>query len=261
MELKCLQCQKILIGKQRKFCSHQCNDIWWLNIKTIKINCSKCGKTCSVSKDSKNKICRSCINKNPNRKKHSMPGDKNPNWKGGHTSWKEGRYGKDKDGLSWITQRKLAWARDKNTCRNCGKIPAKRKTDVHHINPYRFSFSHALDNLICLCASCHKKEEAKDKRLWNGETFGGHLRSEKLKRFPVLKKERHRCIKCNKPGIVLNNNLECRPCAYERIYPIILLEYNQGIPVKQLMEKYNISERTVFYWIKNKGFKYRGNNY
>lgn len=89
-------------------------------------------------------------------------------WKGGHKSWQVGKLGRDKDGLSWKQQRRLAWERDSYTCQHCGKRKDSWRPDVHHIKPYRLSFSHSLDNLICLCRRCHKKAEALIVELWGG---------------------------------------------------------------------------------------------
>jgi 5-methylcytosine-specific restriction endonuclease McrA len=35
------------------------------------------------------------------------------------------------------------------------------RIQVHHIDPYRYSKSHALSNLMTLCRRCHSKEELK----------------------------------------------------------------------------------------------------
>lgn len=115
-------------------------------------------------------------------------GSNSPTWKGGHRYWKEGRWGRDKDGLSWKVQRRLAWERDGNCCRHCGAAPKNRRPDVHHVTPYRISFSHALEHLICLCQHCHKVEDAKIPVLWGGKTFGGTPRS---------KRKNPRCSRCD----------------------------------------------------------------
>ena len=95
-------------------------------------------------------------------------GEDSPTWKGGHRHWAPGRFGRDKDGLSWKTQRKLAWERDEFTCQHC-HTKGSRNPDVHHISPFRVSLSHALDNLICLCQKCHLTEEAKVQDQWGGQ--------------------------------------------------------------------------------------------
>jgi 5-methylcytosine-specific restriction endonuclease McrA len=82
-----------------------------------------------------------------------------PNWRGVITIPLKGKYGRDKDGLSWKVQRKLAWERDDYTCQECGRKEEGWKPDVHHKIPYRISGSHALDNLICYCRSCYKRIE------------------------------------------------------------------------------------------------------
>ena len=108
----------------------------------------------------RSQTCRSCAS-------DRMSGPNSGTWKGGHKHWSPGRYGKDKDGLSWKVQRRLAWERDKFTCQHCHK-KKNRNPDVHHIKPWMNSQSHALDNLICLCQSCHLKEEAKVQEVWGG---------------------------------------------------------------------------------------------
>ena len=81
--------------------------------------------------------------------------------------WSPGRFGRDKDGLSWKVQRRLAWERDKFTCQECGKHKDGWKPDVHHISPFRVSQSHALENLRCLCKKCHRNEDARVQALWS----------------------------------------------------------------------------------------------
>ena len=108
----------------------------------------------------RSQTCRSCAS-------DRMSGPNSPSWKGGHQQWSPGRYGKDKNGLSWKVQRRLAWERDKFECQHCGE-KKNRKPDVHHIKPWMNSLSHALDNLICLCQSCHLKEGAKVQEVWGG---------------------------------------------------------------------------------------------
>jgi hypothetical protein len=104
--------------------------------------------------------CRSCDSKKKNLGRN-LSGSRNHLWKGGHKYYLEGRHGRDKDGLSWKIQRKLAWERDGLKCVECGKKSEFRRPDVHHVVPYRISKSHALDNLKSLCKRCHKKEDLK----------------------------------------------------------------------------------------------------
>ena len=65
-------------------------------------------------------------------------------------------------GRSWLTQRALAVTRDNGTCQACGKIEGD-SIPVHHIRPYRTfeteQEANDLENLICLCQSCHMKRE------------------------------------------------------------------------------------------------------
>lgn len=101
-------------------------------------------------------------------------GENHHRWKGGHFSY----YGPD-----WFSQRQLARERDRHACQKCGitKGELGQEPDVHHIKSFSAFVREAggvkdkanvtdelleiigkvskkanqLDNLICLCKSCH----------------------------------------------------------------------------------------------------------
>ena len=68
-------------------------------------------------------------------------------------------------GGNWKVQTALARERDGFRCRNCGVTEETlgRQLDVHHKTPVRLfasaSAANRLDNLISVCASCHKRLE------------------------------------------------------------------------------------------------------
>ncbi|MFB6269014.1 MAG: HNH endonuclease [Halobacterium sp.] len=71
-------------------------------------------------------------------------------------------------GASWWRVRRAAWERDDYECQRCGAGRAEigRRPDVHHVEPVR-SFddpaeAHRLDNVVCLCRSCHRLVEDGD---------------------------------------------------------------------------------------------------
>lgn len=72
-------------------------------------------------------------------------------------------------GSNWSSQRRKALARDNYTCQICGKgesdLPPGINLHVHHIIPFRkwpnYEAANHLSNLITLCPSCHRAEEAK----------------------------------------------------------------------------------------------------
>lgn len=113
------------------------------------------------------KRCAKAANSSPEKRKQISQwastrfGSNSPTWKGGHRYYVEGKHGRDKDGLSWKQQRLKAWERDDYTCQHCGKVQEGWRPDVHHKIPYRISGSHALENLTCLCRSCHKVADEK----------------------------------------------------------------------------------------------------
>lgn len=87
-------------------------------------------------------------------------GPLSPSWKGGTSRicWR---------GAGWAVARRTARTRDGDTCRACGKTAEQqgRAMDVHHRTSY-FTFAspaeaNDLDNLVCLCRSCHRRVENK----------------------------------------------------------------------------------------------------
>jgi DEAD/DEAH box helicase domain-containing protein len=73
-------------------------------------------------------------------------------------------------GPNWLSQRKLALERDDYRCRTCGAADGA-KLHVHHIRPFRefgyipgqnenYRQANQTDNLVTLCASCHRRAEA-----------------------------------------------------------------------------------------------------
>lgn len=83
--------------------------------------------------------------------------EKHWNYQGGEFSQKRGP--------SWAECRRLARERDSYACRICGVTEEElgKQLAVHHIIPFRRFQSHTeanrLENLICVCQSCHMKLE------------------------------------------------------------------------------------------------------
>ncbi|MEN4099657.1 MAG: DEAD/DEAH box helicase [Anaerolineaceae bacterium] len=66
-------------------------------------------------------------------------------------------------GPNWVSQRDMARQRDGFRCQMCGALEINQSHHVHHKVPFRnflsFVQANQLDNLITLCAPCHKKAE------------------------------------------------------------------------------------------------------
>jgi 5-methylcytosine-specific restriction endonuclease McrA len=84
--------------------------------------------------------------------RREQSGEKHPRWKGGRFPY---------FGPNWYAQRREARERDGGICRDCGKTEAQngRQLHVHHIQPREEGGSNDLENLVCLCSSCHLKRE------------------------------------------------------------------------------------------------------
>lgn len=81
-------------------------------------------------------------------------GENDPRYVGGPKTYR---------GRGWRKARLLAVERDNGTCQRCGKHIGS-SIPVHHIKPFRTFQSaqeaNALENLICMCQSCHMKDES-----------------------------------------------------------------------------------------------------
>jgi hypothetical protein len=197
--------------------------------KTVKkiIQCSKCPFKweSSYADRRKTSLCASCL----------QSGDANPNWKGGHRYWSQGRRGKDKDGLSWKTQQRLAQVRGGGKCEDCGKTDQEngRRCDTDHVVPYRISFSHHLDNLRIRCQACHHREEAKRPDVWGGQVLTP----------PSRGKPRLKCLSCSGSRKKLNEDQTCPSCLrHERNAKIIEL-FSEG------MDYYGIAPLVGLSWV------------
>lgn len=56
-------------------------------------------------------------------------------------------------GPGWQVQRTSRLQIDEYTCQQCG---SKDKLEVHHWEPFRFSYDNSLENLVTLCFQCHR---------------------------------------------------------------------------------------------------------
>ena len=79
-------------------------------------------------------------------------------WEGGSLTY----------GGRWWAVRRQALERDDHACRVCGRSHDEigREPDVHHVVRVRDfddpNDAHSLDNVVCLCRSCHRHVEADD---------------------------------------------------------------------------------------------------
>lgn len=162
------------VESEINFCCKECHMSWQRNRKgasnptwkRINVQCAHCGNTLQRSKShvehNKNHFCNHiCYGEWVSVNKS---GNNHPQWKGGEY----GRY----YGPNWNAQRRKARKRDGYKCQSCG-LPQRKNgkaLDVHHIKPFRefdyitgqnnhYLSANALDNLVSLCTSCHKKAE------------------------------------------------------------------------------------------------------
>lgn len=154
-------------GATNQFCSGRCRMDFskrdrhprWAGGR-VEVKCRECGA--AVLRDphrargGRNQFCgRECQARFYSR---TTRGENSPHWKGG--GWLTRDYGPN-----WRHQCRLARKRDGHKCVLCGATAADlgKQPCVHHITPFRLCPSwreaNRLDNLICLCPSCHKRHE------------------------------------------------------------------------------------------------------
>ncbi len=148
-------------------CSKKCQYIAnreKLSGEKVKFVCIGCGTDFErspsqlVGRNGSGKFCtRKCRDEN-------WKGDITPNWQGGNGVYKRGP--------NWFSTRRAIIKRDHFKCHQCG---SGDDLHVHHIIPFRmfddYKEANAHDNLITLCAPCHRVEDSKSKWARVGNTI------------------------------------------------------------------------------------------
>lgn len=118
----------------------------------------------------KHKIPSRSMREIRNIKHWGQSGQDNPMWNGGTSSERQTFY----NSPDWAWAIKSVYARDRKTCRRCGKKQTKRygQFHIHH----RVSFAEKdlrlnIDNLVLLCVKCHHWAHSRRNR--NKEYPGG----------------------------------------------------------------------------------------
>ncbi len=139
-------------GYKGRFCSNDCCNASHVGVKRVPLrHCRQCGKDYyPYTKTANVQFCsRAC-----------------------HMAWKSAHaWGCKYYGLDWPEQSRKARERDQDTCQDCGKQQHSPALDVHHIRPRRLFrgvhvAANALDNLLTLCRSCHRRREAAVRRAY-----------------------------------------------------------------------------------------------
>ena len=86
-------------------------------------------------------------------------GKPNPKRSGAYSNWWKGgvtpEYKKRVTSTGWERLRLKIIERDGKRCQVCGVFP--KRIEVHHIVPWRLSHDDSEENLITLCAPCHRR--------------------------------------------------------------------------------------------------------
>jgi 5-methylcytosine-specific restriction endonuclease McrA len=131
---------------QARYCSPEC--YWqgrWGESRREERECVTCAATFECFRSDSDVVCsRRCDNL---RKSRIQSGENSILWRGGKVAPYVGE---------WQQRRREALDRDGHRCTVCG---SDDRPQVHHIVPWRYSRSHALENLTTLCRSCHSREE------------------------------------------------------------------------------------------------------
>jgi hypothetical protein len=224
---ECENCRKPFIvegGTNAKYCSWDCR----LQHRRGKpVNCLMCGcfftpvkkikrglEDSWISynpKDGRATCSPSChiqwIKTNPERKEKisaALKGELHHNWKGGRKWLNDASF----RGRGWKGIAERARARDGFECKRCGMTQAEnisrsgRALDVHHIVPFHnwpnSTMANKMSNLISLCASCHKIEEANVPEVQMTLMFSDHRSGQ---RSGHKKGDKHYCAKLSEPDV------------------------------------------------------------
>lgn len=162
------------IADAQRFCSMECFGEWQSENKRgvdnsnwkgglVELECTQCGKIYEV-KQKDVEISRFCsVECSHQWQSENMAGPNSPHWRGGCILYY---------GPNWQCQKRRARKRDNYTCQLCGisEAETENRLDVHHIVSFRefgytigendnYRQANRLENLVTLCASCHRKVE------------------------------------------------------------------------------------------------------
>jgi len=159
--IKCLVCRKGFYVKpsyikRAKYCSHECYIKSRVGRKHPKKWCENISRGLTgrkLSKTLKEKLSKShkgeiAWNRGKTSKEDPriLSGEKHPKYKGGKT--------KKKDSALFRRNREIAFKRDGYSCQWCGTV---NNLIAHHIDDYKETEDHSVDNLYTMCRSCHAK--------------------------------------------------------------------------------------------------------
>lgn len=220
--MNCVNCGTEIKSPQKRYCNVDCQHAY--EAQKIKTVCALCQREIIVRRSAMQQtrykgICRSCRDHSCNLVRR---GPLNNLWRGGISRSLPGKYSYDKDGIHWRISEAFVRSRDKGICQDCGcsEETLGYTLHVHHINPYRCCFSHAVSNLISLCRHCHKKADAKTP-LWGGKPFGGSSKGP----------EKPHCILCLSKYSKLVDGY-CRKCKPE-LHPKITYKKYPNRPIEE----------------------------
>lgn len=152
---------------EKHFCSRSCHGVWreenkdeFFDRDMVAVQCEVCGmemlkKPSEVEMYEEHYCSIECMGE---RYKDRLSGDGNPRWKGGHAV--------DMYPSDWSTIRESILKRDGYVCQVCGMGDDEHIDEfeqglhVHHIVPLSEGGTNENENLISLCALCHRDAHA-----------------------------------------------------------------------------------------------------
>jgi len=134
-------------------------DPGWKDAERVEKPCEQCGDVMEVLQSDLQRSGRRFCSRECHGQwlSENRVGEDHHQWEGGAISY----------GGEWWSVRRKARKRDQHRCQRCGKTRTEigREPDVHHKTPVREfddpADAHTLDNVVCLCRSCHRHVESR----------------------------------------------------------------------------------------------------
>jgi 5-methylcytosine-specific restriction endonuclease McrA len=151
VEKPCTVCGRLFYAPASQAHQRRCSKTCYLSARWPESHketrqCAICGQD-FVALQSHRKVTCGSADCRREHKSRRLRGENCHFWRGGKTA----PYHKE-----WKSIRRQALERDGYRCTQCGEAT---RIQVHHVVPYRYSQSHAIENLVTLCRPCHSREE------------------------------------------------------------------------------------------------------